>query len=51
MQEEIDKLAEVIARQQAFLESIDRGEIEMKLVVLGVPDEGETLDGETTDEE
>lgn len=50
LQEQIDKQAEVIARQQSFLESIDRRERETRLVVLGVPDEGESLAGETTDE-
>ena len=49
MHEQIEKQAEVIARQQTFLESIDRREREIKLVVLGVPDESESLDGETTD--
>ena len=47
MQEQIDKQAEVIARQQSFLESIDRRERETRLViVLGVPDDSKSLDGE-----
>lgn len=49
MQEQLDKQAEVITRQQNFLESIDRKDRETRLVVLGVPDESESLDGETTD--
>lgn len=48
IQEEIDKQAEIIARQQSFLESIDRRERETRLVVVGVPDEGERLARETT---
>ena len=50
MQEQIDKQAEIIGKQQSFMEAIDRKERETKLVVLGVPDEGESLAGETTDE-
>lgn len=50
MQGQITKQAEVIAKQQSFLEYIDRKERETRLVVLGVPDENEALDGETTDE-
>ena len=49
MQDQIDKQAEIIARQQHFLEAIDRKDRETKLVVLGVPDENESLDGATTD--
>ena len=51
MQDQIDKQAEVIARQQSYLEALDRKERETKLVVLGVPDEGETLAGASRDEE
>lgn len=50
MQQEIDKQAEIIARQQRFLEQLDRKERENHLIVLGVPDGGEALDGETSDE-
>ena len=50
MQDRIDKQAEIIARQQHYLEDLDRKDRETKLVVLGVPDENESLDGATTDE-
>ena len=50
MQEQIDQQADVISKQQHFLEAMDRKERETKLVVLGVPDEGESLAGETSDD-
>lgn len=50
LQAQVDKQAVVIARQQRFLESLDRKEREMNLVITGVPDERESLEGETTDE-
>lgn len=50
MQEQIDKQADIIARQQNFLESLDRKEREARVVVMGVPDDGESLEGETSDE-
>ena len=46
----MDQQAEIIARQQSFLESVDRRERETRLVVFGVPDEGENLEGATTEE-
>lgn len=51
MQSQIDRQAEVIKQQQLFLETIDRRERETKLVVLGVPDEAENLEGAVTDED
>ena len=45
----IDKQADIIARQQQFLELLDRKEREANIVVLGLPDEGEALDGAVTD--
>lgn len=50
MQEKIDKQAAIIMQQQLFLENIDRKERERNLVVLGVPDDHEGLDGATSDE-
>ena len=50
MQTEIDKQAEIIAKQQLFLEQLDKRERENHLIVLGVPEEAEGLDGETSDE-
>lgn len=49
LQKQVDKQGEVIARQQRYLEYIDRKERECNLVVLGVPEEAESLDGATTD--
>ncbi|MPD04906.1 hypothetical protein E2C01_100617 [Portunus trituberculatus] len=46
MQDQIDKQTEVIDRQHSFLEVIERRERETKLIVLGVPDEGESLAGD-----
>lgn len=43
--------ANVIKQQQLFLEAIDRKERETKLVVLGIPEEDESLDGVTADED
>ena len=45
----IEKQADIIARQQQFLELLDRKEREANIVVLGLPDEGEALDGAVTD--
>ncbi len=50
MQQQIDKQADIIVKQQKFLESIDRKERENRLVVLGVPEDGESLAGATDDE-
>lgn len=51
LQEKIDKQAEIIANQQRFLETLDRKERETNVVVLGLPDEREALEGATTDAE
>lgn len=50
LQAQVDKQAEIISKQQRFLETLDRKERESNLVLLGVPDENESLDGSTTDE-
>lgn len=49
LHERVDKQAEIIAKQQRYLEMLDRKDREMNLVVLGLPDEYEALDGATTD--
>lgn len=49
LQTQIDKQAEVISRQQRFLEIVDRKERETNVIVTGVPDENESLDGATTE--
>lgn len=47
----VDRQAEIMVKQQQFLEALDRKERESNIVILGVPDENEALDGATTDEE
>lgn len=47
----VDKQAEIISRQQLYLEVLDRKEREANLVILGVPDEHEALDGAVTDDD
>lgn len=51
MQEKVYAQANIISQQQKFLEVLDRKEREANIVLLGVPDEGETLDGANNDEE
>lgn len=50
MQQQIDKQAYIIERQQRYLEAVDRKERENNVVITGVPDEGESLEGSTTEE-
>lgn len=47
----VDKQQEILAKQQQYLEDLDRKEREGNVVILGVPDEQESLDGATTDED
>lgn len=51
LQDQIDKQASVLAKQQQFLETLDRKERERNLVVLGVPEDNENLEGASTDPE
>lgn len=51
LQEQINKQAEIISRQQQFLETVDRKERETRLVVMGVPENGESLSGATSDQD
>ena len=51
MQDKMDKQSDIIMKQQLFLENVDRKERETKLIVRGVPEETDTLDGATSDEE
>ena len=50
LQEKVDKQAEIIASQQNFLEAFDIKERETRLIILGKPDESESLEGETADQ-
>lgn len=51
LKSQIDKQAEILTKQQQFLEILDRKEREPNIVILGVPDNNEALDGVVTDEE
>ena len=51
LQSQIDKQAEILERQQRFLENTNRKERECNLVITGVPDEHESLEGATSDAE
>ena len=51
LQEQINKQASVLAKQQQFLEVLDRKERERNLIVLGVPEDGENLEEAATDPE
>lgn len=51
LESKINKQSEIIAKQQQFLERIDRKEREDNIVILGVPDEHEALEGAVTDED
>lgn len=51
LKSQVDRQAEIIAKQQRYLEMIDRKERECNLVITGVPDEHESLDGATADNE
>ncbi len=48
LQAQVDKQADILVKQQRFLETLDRKEREANLVVLGVPDENESLGGATS---
>ncbi len=47
---QVNKQQEIIIKQQRNLEALDRKESECNLVLLGVPERRESLDGATTDE-
>ena len=49
LQIQVNKQAEVISKQQQYLEAIDRKEREKNIVITGVPDENEALDGAISD--
>ena len=49
LQMRIDKQDEIIKHQQLFLEHLDRKDRESNVVLLGIPDEGSTLEGATND--
>lgn len=50
LQEQINKQAVIIEKQQRFLETLDRKERETNVIITGVPDESESLEGATTEQ-
>lgn len=50
MQLKVDRHSEIMMKHQLFLESIDRKDREVNLIVLGVPEDGEPVDGADNDE-
>ena len=50
LKQQVEKQNEVISKQQLFLEQLDRKERECNIVVLGVPEGAEALDGATNDD-
>ena len=51
LQDQVKKQGEIISKQQRYLESLDRKERENNIIVTGVPDENEALEGTTKDED
>ena len=49
LEEKVSKLNETVIKQQLYLEQVDRRERERNIVLLGVPDDNEALDGATED--
>ena len=47
---QVDKQANIPAKQQRYLKILDRKERENNLIVTGVPNESESLEGGTSDE-
>ena len=50
LQEQVTKQQEIITKQQRFLEDIDKKERERNVVLLGIPEEQEALEGATSEE-
>ena len=50
LKQQVAKQNEVITKQQLFLEQLDRKERECNIVILGVPEGAEALDGATNDD-
>ena len=49
LKQQVEKQSEIITKQQLFLEQLDRKDRECNLVILGVPEGAEALDGATED--
>lgn len=50
LQRQVDQQADIIAKQQRYLEFLDRKERENNVVITGVPDENEALAGVTSED-
>ena len=50
LQTQVEKQVEIISRQQRYLEALDKKERENNIIILGVPDNQESLNGATSDE-
>lgn len=51
LRDQVKKQAEVISKQQQYFEALDRRERENNIIVTGVPNENEALEGITSDED
>ena len=49
LQQQVNMQSDIIARQQRYLEILDRKERECNLVLLGVPEDGENIENATVD--
>ena len=49
LNQRVSKQDEIIAKQQLYVEQLDRKERECNLIILGVPEDNETLEGATND--
>ena len=49
LNQRVSKQDEIIAKQQLYLEQLDRKERECNLIILGVPENNETLEGAVND--
>ena len=51
LRQQVSKQHDIIAKQQLYLEQLDRRERECNLVLLGVPEDSEALEGATNDDD
>lgn len=51
LKSQVNRQADIIVKQQQYLESLDRREHEGNIVLLGIPDEYESLDAAVNDQD
>lgn len=51
LRERVNRQEQILTKQEQFLEALNRREREANIVVLGVPDDNEAMEGATTDQE